>query len=348
MRVPQIGSAADMSVRGGAFSQAWDQTTEEALAELDEELDVNNKTKRSIRMRRSRADIVPSQEVTALLSKANMHYIMQEHNEAMSILQEVIRIEPAVSAAWNTLAAIHGEAGNHEKALQVSIIAAHLSGRAPELWKELAVRSRELNLSNQAIYCYSQAVKADRKDVDTLWDRAALYHEIGKHRLAANGFEAILKLHPHDALTLRTLVPILLQLKEKEKAYQLLQNAFQHAQKHYSAGPVDGALEVQDLCLLTDLMKGRNSWHDIMDTLKTGARWLQGRLEQGQIWMRFRDDREFDTERKTRPGWDKEEQLIVLENLPVYYLEPELRATLLIGRLAVKEMDEAKVGKHSI
>lgn len=34
--------------------------------------------------------------------------------------------------------------------------------------------NRQIGLMQQAIYCFTQAIKADKEDVDTMWDRAVL------------------------------------------------------------------------------------------------------------------------------------------------------------------------------
>jgi len=315
---------------------------EEVMADIEQEMRLG-KGKNSRSPRRSRADPLPSPEVKRLLGKANMLYIQREYEQAITILQEVIRIEPAIRTSWNTLGAIHEELGNYEKALQVHIVSAHLGPKSSEVWKELAVKSRDLKLTTQAIYCYSQAISANRSDVDALWDRAALYLETAQYKPAIASFQALLVLHPHDALTLRTLVPILLETKERDKAFSLLSKAFEYQQSQSPEGPGPGGLNVSDLCLLVELTKGRESWSTVIALIKSGQRWLQGRSEQGQIWARYRDDREFDLRRKFRPDWDAEEQWKFLESLPTFELAPELRAALTVARLAVKDLDEAQV-----
>lgn len=57
---------------------------------------------------------------------------------------------------------------------------------------------------------------------------------------------------------------------------------------------------------------------------------MQGR-ERETEWDTVQDDREFDPQRQTRPGWDKGNQW--LEREPVYELDVRLRARLGIARL---------------
>jgi hypothetical protein len=83
---------------------------------------------------------------------------------------------------------------DREKAVQCKIVATHLTGakQAAGDWAELGRASRyallvaffvrvlifcpnsEIGLLHQAIYCFTQAIKADKKNLDAMWDRAYL------------------------------------------------------------------------------------------------------------------------------------------------------------------------------
>lgn len=87
----------------------------------------------------------------------------------------------------------------HQKALQLRIMAAHLRHDADE-WDRLARQSRyafvyfsvhccfvltlftllrELGYNQQALYCYRKVYSLDPNNVDALWDRASLAKETG-------------------------------------------------------------------------------------------------------------------------------------------------------------------------
>ena len=61
-------------------------------------------------------------------------------------MTEVIRIEPRAIAAWTVLAGCHRDLNEPLKALQLSIIGAHLRHDAEE-WHKLAVQSRLFRIS---------------------------------------------------------------------------------------------------------------------------------------------------------------------------------------------------------
>lgn len=123
-----------------------------------------------------RNEAEPSAEVKQLMGAANRAYAVGELDEALEHLTEVVRIDPAIRMPWYTLATIHEEKGNRDKAVMFKIVATHLlplKKAGPE-WAGLGAQSRDAGLLQQAIYCYNQAIKADKNDVDSMWDRAVL------------------------------------------------------------------------------------------------------------------------------------------------------------------------------
>lgn len=86
----------------------------------------------------------PSIEVKDLLGRANRHYALGEPDQAIELLTEVVRIEPALRVPWYTLATIHEEKGDLEKAVGFKMIAAHLMSvaKAAVEWASLGAQSR--------------------------------------------------------------------------------------------------------------------------------------------------------------------------------------------------------------
>jgi general transcription factor 3C polypeptide 3 (transcription factor C subunit 4) len=79
--------------------------------------------------------------VKALIGDGNQAYVDGNLSEAIRIMQEVIRIEPRAPAAWSVLAKCYEDAKEHQKALQLRIMAAHLRHDSEE-WERLAAQSR--------------------------------------------------------------------------------------------------------------------------------------------------------------------------------------------------------------
>lgn len=77
----------------------------------------------------------------ALIGEGNHAYVDGDIPEAIRVMTEVIRIEPRAISAWSVLATCHRDIGEPLKALQLSIIGAHLRHDADE-WQHLANQSR--------------------------------------------------------------------------------------------------------------------------------------------------------------------------------------------------------------
>ncbi|CAG8660417.1 195_t:CDS:2, partial [Scutellospora calospora] len=105
-----------------------------------------------------------------LLGDANLHYVNKEYPEATAILQEIVKIDPNIHIAWFTLGTIQDEMGCPDKALQLYLVAAHLTPKDGSLWKRLGLSSKNQNALHQAIYCFSKAIRCDPNDEDAIWD----------------------------------------------------------------------------------------------------------------------------------------------------------------------------------
>jgi len=76
-----------------------------------------------------------------MVGEGNQAYVDGRVQDAIRIMQEVIRIEPKAISAWAVLANCQTDMGLHDKALQLRIMGAHLK-HDPERWYELAQQSR--------------------------------------------------------------------------------------------------------------------------------------------------------------------------------------------------------------
>lgn len=321
---------------------------EQELEDLDlDERTTSGRPKKKSRGRVAAGDVEPSPEIRNMLGSANLAYVQGRQKEAIDILNEIIRIEPATRAAWYTLSTIQEELGNMDKAIQLRIVVAHLTKGRADTWKELGAQSRELGLLEQAAYCYGEAIRCDRTDVEAIWDRASLLRETGKTRQASTWFLKLLKLQPHNPSILRELGPLYYELNEVPKAVQLYQAAYDHFRSLYPV-PSPSADELQgwsnvDFELLADFLRSLKRYKEAGKIIVEGVRWLQGRSQEGASWASFGDDREYDLERKWRPGWEDHANRWC-EEAPVHPLDTGLRLRLGLARLYEGRISEAKVG----
>jgi hypothetical protein len=85
---------------------------------------------------------VLSHQVKTLIGEGNQAYVDNKIEEAIRVMQEVIRIEPRAASAWTVLAQCHDDLKDHSKALQLRVMSAHLLHDSEE-WERLARQSRQ-------------------------------------------------------------------------------------------------------------------------------------------------------------------------------------------------------------
>ncbi|KPV77040.1 uncharacterized protein RHOBADRAFT_52003 [Rhodotorula graminis WP1] len=297
------------------------------------------------RPRRRRNEMPPSPEVQRLIGQATAAYSNGSHHEAIELFSEVIRIDPVITQAWYTLATIYEELEDREKSIQCKIVATHLRGsQGVADWADIGRECRDIGLLHQAIYCFTQAIKGDKEDVDAMWDRAILLKLSGATNMAIRAFFALLSLLPHDPGVLRELAPLLAATDQYARATQLLLSAFEHYRALVRIVTEDtaGLLNTYgypDLETLADFLLSQRQYAETVRIVRQGVRWLQGRECEGG-WDEAQDDREYDEQRKVRPGW--ETSAMGFEDANLYELDVRLRSRLGLARLGMGMLDEAQ------
>ncbi|KAI8098638.1 uncharacterized protein BX664DRAFT_309690 [Halteromyces radiatus] len=244
--------------------------------------------------------------VKDLLGQANSYYVDQDYGKAIDLLQETITRFPNYHQPWNTLGLIHEEIGNTTKALEVRMVAAHMSGKDASLWKELGLKSIENNANRQAIYCFDKALALDPLDVDALWDRAFLQKSMGSNDAAIDGFLQILDILPYHFKVINELAQLYLVRGDAKEAIQLYEAAMEHHIKEAKNNPehmednnadddnpFSEKLGYSEINMLSELYLTLNDYRHALDCIKTGIRHVQNRQHE-TLWLdRPNDDDEY-------------------------------------------------------
>ncbi|KAF9963994.1 transcription factor TFIIIC subunit tfc4 [Mortierella alpina] len=358
------GASLPWNVAGGFETGMQDDDDEldendPALEELG--LALTPKTRREKKKSNKRGTVVLTPEVQALLGQANYAYVSKDYKTAVDVFQQVIVKNPSVFQAWNSMGLIQEELGNIEKALQLFMVAAHLTPKDGALWKKLAVISKQRGYDQQALYCFSRAYRADKDDMDALWDRSIMYQILDQPYKAIQGFQKLLKVKHHYMPALEELVKLYSSLDQDTRRYRENMHQamldYEAAYLHYSSLPdrysntdadpfhmterndeESGQSEpfgYSALNMLSELYIMFEEYEKPITVIKAWSRRLQRRSHQ-TWWDDYKDDREFDTD----PD-DDELQASLGENrtrgLPV-----DLRVKLGICRLMMEEVKEAK------
>ncbi|EST09947.1 Tetratricopeptide repeat [Kalmanozyma brasiliensis GHG001] len=364
-----VSSLQDTSREAGALRQRWDTSIEAENAEFENELRAAAGFKQKRRARRKAHEQPLSPEVQALLADANMAYVEHRLYDAIPKLEEVIRIEPNVKTAWKTLGLIYEELGEEEKSIQCRIIGTHLESGASGEWKRLAYRSIAQMLYRQAIYCFQQAIKINKSDIDSIWDRALLLRDLGDYKAAINGMLDILKLQSYDASVVQELVPMLVSTGDYDRGIEVLERWRKSSMEAFPSPTTDGLLDpaltganeaesasqpvgtaptsnnfrISELVTLADLMLLTRKPLETVKLLRQTARWLDGRVNEN-FWDPVNDDREFDgdIDPQIRKERDQEGYGRQVENAESHMLDPEIRLRLGKARMMLGDVAEAK------
>ncbi|KAF7325830.1 hypothetical protein MKEN_00433700 [Mycena kentingensis (nom. inval.)] len=328
----------------GLLAKDWDFNIQDQDAQFRDDLRAASGIGKRRNKQRGRAHgPALSYEVKSLLGDGNVAYVDGNLPEAIRIMLEVIRIEPRAANPWVVLAQCHQDLGQHQQALQLRIMAAHLMHDAEE-WDRLAQQSKDLGYSRQALYCLGKLTSLDPANVDAQWDRALLARELGELKTTRHAFLNILKRFPHDLPVLTELRTILIELSDLENCTTLFQAAFEHYQAKYPTGlgphPTTGeevpggGFGYLELLVLADLYNTTGAYGHAVDVIRQGTRWLQGRSEQ-RYWEMCDDDREYDASGTQR----------VIQGDPqpgMFPLDINARHRLAIARIKMGELEEAK------
>ncbi|ESP05339.1 hypothetical protein LOTGIDRAFT_208362 [Lottia gigantea] len=144
--------------------------------------------------RRKKTDIPKG--LHGLMGEANLQFARGEHDEAIKMCMEVIRLAPNAYLPFQTLGMLYEELGNSAKALQFYLIAAHLSPDDSEEWVRLAEMSLEQNDIKQAIACYGKAIRYDANNMEYIWQKCSLHEQLGETKRVLEGYQNILRLLP--------------------------------------------------------------------------------------------------------------------------------------------------------
>ncbi|XP_015118075.1 general transcription factor 3C polypeptide 3 [Diachasma alloeum] len=133
-----------------------------------------------------------------LMGEANLRYARGDTELAIKMCMEIIRQVPSAPEPFHTLAMIY-ETDDPEKALQFSLIAAHLSPKDAEQWTRLANLSMDSGNIKQAVTCLTKAIQANPKDVKLYEARARLQEHFGEKKALLRGYlKMIHQLGPED------------------------------------------------------------------------------------------------------------------------------------------------------
>lgn len=243
-----------------------------------------------------------------------------------------------------------------------------MQSRAEQQWANIHltcgmfISIRNCGYDQQALYCFSRAFRADKNDIDALWDRSIMHQVLLQPHKAIQGFQRLLKLKQHYMPALEELVKIYSSVDQDNRRYRENMHQamvdYEAAYLHYSSlpdrfaslngdpfdvtdedemdGPQNEPFGYSALNMLSELYIMFEEYEKPIKMIKSWSRRLQRRSHQ-TWWDDYKDDREFDTDP------DDEEFQASLGESRTRGLPVDLRVKLGICRLMMEEVKEAKV-----
>ena len=249
-----------------------------------------------------RRPIEPTAEFKALHAQATMAFLAHSYEEAEDLILQALLINPEMYEAHNLLSEVHAARGDKDKALSAAWNGAHTRPRDPEMWSRIARLILERDDSKEslrdAVYCYNRIITVDSTNVEARYQRAALNHEIGHKKKAANEYEQLRKQLPHDTTVLRHLAEIYIELEDPDRALGYYRDTISHLQSIGSDAAE--SFTWSDINIVTELYAYQQRYDEGLVELKSLARWLLGRRED-VFWETYtQDDREWDMDDEPR------------------------------------------------
>lgn len=282
-------------------------------------------------------------EAADFFTKANQAYVENDLDKALHYYQQMVKIDPKNSKAYQTMGLICQQKGQMSKCCSYWFMAAELTLWDLELWGTVAELSSELGYIDQAIFCYTHIINyksgARNPDPKYILERSLLYKQKGQYGRALEGLQRMHQIYPRDSTIIKHLASVYVEQKRLTDAVNLYMRILDNNMKSEEPPVLDPQFGWSELNILCELFLTQHSWRMGIRVIKTVSRWMKQRQDE-TWWDDQDDDSEFDSRRlkvirKKRP---KDFQLFInRENeLPI-----DLRFKLGSFRLELGQKDEA-------
>lgn len=106
-----------------------------------------------------------SKRIDALLGQANVLAARGNIADAMELLREVIRQDHKHPMAYQQIATVYEQEGDHQKALQFGLLASHLDPKTPaEDWIHWGDEAKRFAMYEEAAVCYDRALHINNEN----------------------------------------------------------------------------------------------------------------------------------------------------------------------------------------
>ncbi|KAI1769214.1 TPR-like protein [Hypoxylon sp. FL1150] len=313
----------------------------------------NQSTRRrrgSTRRRGPRKAVEPTGDIKYRLNMASNAYMDGRIDEAIEYVEDAIRINAETYHAWTLLATFLREKKDMKGQFTAKFMAATLQPKEIDGWIQCAKLSHVLQgefpeesneFLQQAIFCYSSALRVDSKHREARHGRAAAYFEMGRLKSAAKDFGVLVDTCVYDVYALRGLVQVSVLLADTKRSGQAIE-AYRSCITYFQENGFSTGypFEWRDIEVFVDLLAYVEQFQEAIRELSSLSRWLLNRTDE-TFWDDESDDREWDIDNSRRlevPSYQNGRYP------PATYgsgLPLELRTKLAVCRIRLGQEDEA-------
>ncbi|KUJ12679.1 RNA polymerase III transcription factor-like protein TFIIIC subunit Tfc4 [Mollisia scopiformis] len=256
------------------------------------------RTKIFRRHRGPRKAAEPTPDIKLRISRANDLYINKRFDEAVTELEEIIRINAETPQAWETLASIRNDRGDSEHAALCFHMAATFRPKIISGWLTCIdyclriqgpKRPRAIAFAQNAC---ATMVRHMPNDLEARMKKAEVFIENGKLQRAISEYKWILKRDRMRKPALQKLAEVCVDVGDVHTAIQEYKNSLLQFRAPDNDSEVVFGWEDADAYIT--LHEVARQYYTAISELKSLARWLLGREEESFWDDVVGDDREWD------------------------------------------------------
>ena len=161
----------------------------------------------------------------ALFVRALTEVFLEDHEQAITLLDRVLELRPREPAVLAALAESHDAMGHSAEALYFAAEAVESSGDEPDLYLLLAELQTEANQPEAAIATYEALLRLTPTNRTALRDLGRLQERTGQYEAALGTYEQLLAIDPENAALLLRMEAIYARLGDPASALRMLEAA---------------------------------------------------------------------------------------------------------------------------
>lgn len=164
------------------------------------------------------------------IGEAFMKFAHGKNDEAISLLFEVIRINPLNPEPYDALGDIYRRLGNYDKALEFYLLGIEFNQNDSERWAEIAELAYFNSMYKSALKFYTKALRLSPRNLTYYIKKSNIFEELKQYENAYKTYEKMMSiLEPEDykiiiSIAFRIANLLLFQLNSPSEALAIIEN----------------------------------------------------------------------------------------------------------------------------